>query len=122
MNKLIIAVLVVMVSTKLSAREPSEQEGEYAWGDVTKDSVLGIYNNQHARRYREMHRSGARCRCEPCDRCNVYSPSFSQLRPAALARFFAEYWLYRLRYWPHGVKRPGLGAAGSPAGSHRIMP
>ncbi len=83
-----------------------DQEGEYRWGDVAQRSVLEIYNDAEARRYREAHRRSRRRQIEPCDRCNVFWPSLEKMPPWRIAKFAASTGWYFWRYRPCGLKKP----------------
>lgn len=54
-----------------------DQEGEYGWGSVEEASVLEVFNNKLATQLRMSHRQGKRKNVEPCNRCNLFWPSFS---------------------------------------------
>ena len=80
-----------------------DQEGEYGRGDVIHHSVLEVFNSPAARRVREMHRSGNRCNLCPCNRCNLFWPSFSHMpvlqklgHMLSYAKYFAKYQPLRL--------------------------
>lgn len=86
-----------------------DHEGEYAWGDASQGSLLSIFNGPAALRYRNAHRSGKRRELEPCDRCNVFWPSFAHMPPWRTAGFAAEAGLYFLRHRPSGKRAPRPG-------------
>ncbi len=82
-----------------------DQEGDYSWGDVTKQSVLDVYQARSAIQVREAHRTGRRMQLEPCDRCNYCSPSLSNLPLATTLKFGVEATWYFKRYKPRGCKK-----------------
>jgi len=84
-----------------------DQEGEYAWGDARRDSVLDIFNGSEARRYRTEHRQGRRRSIEPCNACNLFWPSLESMPLLRKARFGLEVGMYFLRHRPVGMRRPG---------------
>lgn len=77
-----------------------DQEGEYGFGDVINRSVLEVFNSKEAKYVREMHRMGKRNALEPCDKCNVFWPTFSKLSPLWKARHALSYALYHAKYQP----------------------
>jgi molybdenum cofactor biosynthesis enzyme MoaA len=83
-----------------------DQEGTYAWGDATKNSILDIYNGPEANRYRHMHRSGKRMETEPCGECNVFWPSLGKMSPIPTVKFSVQAGMYFLRHRPSGKRRP----------------
>lgn len=83
-----------------------DQEGEFAWGDTTRESVLEIHNGPVARRFREMHRSGQRLGIAPCGTCNLFWPSLEKMPLLQTARFGIEAGWYFLRHRPTGKRRP----------------
>ncbi|MCP4196136.1 MAG: radical SAM protein [Proteobacteria bacterium] len=83
-----------------------DQEGDYAWGDAAKDSILDIYNGPEATRYRRMHRTGKRVAAEPCGECNVFWPSLEKMPPIPTIKFAVQAGMYFLRYRPSSKKRP----------------
>ncbi len=83
-----------------------DQEGEFAWGDVRRESVLDAHNSPVARRYRALLRTGRRAEIAPCNVCNVFWPSLSDMPLADTARFAlqaARYWVERR---PTGLYAP----------------
>jgi molybdenum cofactor biosynthesis enzyme MoaA len=78
-----------------------DAEGHYPWGDVTKESVLDIYNGERARAYRQAHRTGKRREIPPCGTCNLFWPSFDGLSLPRRIQFGLAYAWYHLRYWPY---------------------
>lgn len=85
-----------------------DQEGEYAWGDATKDSILEIFHDKIATQYREWHRTGRRKQIPPCGECNVFWPSFTRTSLYWKSRFLMEAGHYFLKYRPSGKKRPSV--------------
>jgi hypothetical protein len=83
-----------------------DQEGTFAWGDATKDSILDIYNGTEANRYRKLHREGSRMEAKPCGTCNVFWPSLEKMSPLSTVKFSVQAGLYFLRHRPSGKKRP----------------
>ncbi|MDJ0764883.1 MAG: radical SAM/SPASM domain-containing protein [Myxococcota bacterium] len=80
-----------------------DQEGAYGWGSVIENSVLEVFNNNKATKVKEMHRRGYRDRTEPCDRCNLFWPSLSNLPFRMRIRHTAAYLLYLAKnrpLWP----------------------
>lgn len=78
-----------------------DAEGDFGWGDATKESVLDIYNGRRARAYRQAHRTGKRHQAPPCDTCNLFWPSFEGLSLPRRIQFGSAYAWYHLRYWPY---------------------
>jgi MoaA/NifB/PqqE/SkfB family radical SAM enzyme len=91
-----------------------DQDGDYAWGDATKTPLLDIYHGHVARRYRDMHRSGRRRDIAPCDRCNLFWPSFTGMALWRRALTAAQVGLYFARFRPAGRRAPSR-TPGSPA-------
>jgi len=89
-----------------------DHDGDYGWGDVRETSVLELYQHATARRYRELHSTGRRREIEPCDRCNLFWPTFRDLSALERARTGVEYCAYLLRHRPIGI-RPPAGEAGA---------
>lgn len=83
-----------------------DQDGEYAWGDVSRHSVLEVYRGAVAARYRRLHRSGRRREAEPCGRCTLFWPSLRGLGPLAFARTVLGFGVYLLRHRPVGRQPP----------------
>lgn len=83
-----------------------DQNGEYAWGDVTKQSLIDVYRGEVAVRYQTMHRTGRRREIEPCDKCNLFWPSLRELPPLQKARFAYEVGCYFLKHRPTGRRAP----------------
>ena len=81
-----------------------DQEGEYGWGDLNTHSVLEVFNSETARHVREMQRSGQRCNLCPCNRCNLFWPSFSHMPPLQKAKHFLSFAKYYLQYQPNSLK------------------
>ncbi|MBN2493609.1 MAG: radical SAM protein [Deltaproteobacteria bacterium] len=81
-----------------------DHEGEYAWGDARKDSILDIYNGPVALRYRTLHRQGRRHEADPCGHCNVFWPSLERVSPLRKAQFAVQIASYFLRFWPTGKR------------------
>jgi molybdenum cofactor biosynthesis enzyme MoaA len=88
-----------------------DQEGEYSWGDATRDSLLDIYNGKVALRYRSRHRTGRRRNIPPCGECNVFWPSFAHTSLYWKTRFLLEAGHYFLKHQPSGKKKPVIDAA-----------
>ncbi len=78
-----------------------DAEGDFKWGDASKQSVLDIYNGKAARAYRRAHRKGKRRTIRPCDTCNLFWPSFERLSLPRRIQFGVAYAWYHLRYWPY---------------------
>lgn len=85
-----------------------DQDGEYELGDVNEQSVLEIHNAPRARWYREMHRTGRRKAAEPCDVCNLCSPSLSHMPLLTTMKFAAQSQAYFIKHRPRGRKAPEL--------------
>jgi hypothetical protein len=83
-----------------------DQEGEYAWGDVNKQTVLEVYRGVVASRYRDMHRSGRRKEIEPCGTCNLFWPSADEMPIHKTAKVLAQAGWYFLRNRPDGRRPP----------------
>jgi len=83
-----------------------DQEGEYAWGDVTRQSVLEIHNGVVARRYRAMHRGGKRSQIAPCGSCNLFWPSLDHMPLLDTVKFAVAAGLYFLHHRPRGIRPP----------------
>jgi MoaA/NifB/PqqE/SkfB family radical SAM enzyme len=83
-----------------------DQEGEFSWGDATKQPILDIYRGAVATKYRQMLWAGKRRQIHPCDTCNLFWPGFGGLNPLQKARFGLEYGWYFLKYRPSGRKAP----------------
>ena len=49
-----------------------DHDGEYTWGDVSKHSVLEVFNSPEARRYRDLMRQDRRAELTPCNQCNMF--------------------------------------------------
>ncbi len=49
-----------------------DHDGEYTWGDVSKHSVLEVFNSPEARRYRQLMREDRRDELAPCNECNMF--------------------------------------------------
>jgi len=81
-----------------------DQEGEYGFGSIIDKSVLEVFNNAKARRVRTMHRCGRRDKCEPCDRCNLFWPSFSCLTSLWKMRHMLSFARYYTKYSPNSLK------------------
>jgi molybdenum cofactor biosynthesis enzyme MoaA len=81
-----------------------DHEGKYAWGDVSKESILDIYNGSEAIKYRTLHRTGKRRKTTPCDRCNVFWPSLEKMSPWRKAHFAIKAGYYFIRYRPSGKR------------------
>jgi radical SAM protein with 4Fe4S-binding SPASM domain len=84
-----------------------DQEGEYSWGDVKTESVLGIFNSKRAHYYRRMHREGKRKAVEPCKDCNLFWYSLDHMPVFRTAKFATQMAWYFLRYRPIGRQKPG---------------
>jgi MoaA/NifB/PqqE/SkfB family radical SAM enzyme len=97
---------VDVLSNGLVALCCMDQEGEYAWGDAAKESILDIYNGSVGSRYRSMHRNGNRVDIEPCGDCNVFWPSLEKMPPLATAKFAIAAGCYFLCRRPSGKKPP----------------
>ncbi len=78
-----------------------DTQGEFAWGDVTKDSVLDVFNSKRARAYRKAHRTGKRRTIRPCDTCNLFWPGFDGLSWPRRIQFGLAYAWYHMRYRPY---------------------
>lgn len=85
-----------------------DQDGEYSWGDVTKQPLLEVYRGAVAARYREMHWSGRRKEIHPCDTCNLFWPGVQGLPLLKQARFGLQAGWYFLRHHPTGKRAPAL--------------
>jgi radical SAM protein with 4Fe4S-binding SPASM domain len=96
-----------------------DQDGEYAWGDVTNQSVLEVWRGQVARRYREMHRTGRRRQIDPCGSCNLFWPDYRELDPLQRGRAALQFAYYYLRHRPIGRKAPAKASAGEAAPSEQ---
>jgi len=83
-----------------------DQEGEYAWGDVTTTPLLEVYRGVVASRYRAMHWSGRRTEIPPCDGCNLFWPGLTGLPAHKRARFGLAAGWYFLRHRPSGRLAP----------------
>jgi molybdenum cofactor biosynthesis enzyme MoaA len=83
-----------------------DQDGEYAWGDVTKQALLDVYRGQVAAKYRQMHWDGRRKEIHPCDTCNLFWPGLQGLPLLKRARFGVQAGLYFLRHHPTGKRAP----------------
>ena len=83
-----------------------DQEGEFAWGDATKEPILDIYRGAVARKYRQMLWAGKRRQIHPCDTCNLFWPGLGGLRPWQKARFGVAAGWYFVRHRPSGRKAP----------------
>jgi MoaA/NifB/PqqE/SkfB family radical SAM enzyme len=81
-----------------------DQEGEYGFGSVVEDSVLDVFNNKKATLVRTMHRTGKRRQFEPCDRCNLFWPSLSNLSFKWKIKHGIDLGLYFIKYRPLKVK------------------
>lgn len=82
-----------------------DQEGEYGFGNVIDNSVLEVFNNAKASLVRKMHREGKRKEFEPCDRCNLFWPSFSKLSPLWKLRHGLSFAAYYLKHQPLKVRK-----------------
>ncbi len=89
-----------------------DQDGEYGWGDVRKQSVLELYQHSTARRYRELHASGRRREIEPCGTCNLFWPLSRGLSPLEAVRTGIDYCAYIARHRPIGRKAPAATVGG----------
>lgn len=49
-----------------------DHDGEYTWGDVSKHSVLEVFNSTEAKRYRNLMREDRRSELTPCNTCNMF--------------------------------------------------
>jgi hypothetical protein len=49
-----------------------DHDGDYSWGDVTKHSVLEVFNSPEAKRYRTLMREDRRNELSPCNECNMF--------------------------------------------------
>ncbi|HEX5060984.1 MAG TPA: radical SAM/SPASM domain-containing protein [Kofleriaceae bacterium] len=49
-----------------------DHDGDYSWGDVSKHSVLEVYNSKEAKHYRTMMREDRRNELTPCNECNMF--------------------------------------------------
>ena len=83
-----------------------DQEGEFAWGDTTKERILDIYRGAVAQKYRQMLWSGKRRHIHPCDTCNLFWPGLGGLNPLRKARFGIAAGWYFARHRPSGRKAP----------------
>ncbi|HNW83423.1 MAG TPA: radical SAM/SPASM domain-containing protein [bacterium] len=83
-----------------------DQEGEYSWGDVNKDSILDVFNSIPAKYYRTMHRIGKRKKIAPCNRCNLFWPTLKHTNFLQRVKMAAEIAEYFLNYKPSGRKKP----------------
>jgi radical SAM protein with 4Fe4S-binding SPASM domain len=88
-----------------------DHEGEFSWGDVTRQSLLEAFNSETAMRYRTALRSGRRHDIEPCRRCNLFWFSLNGLPLARRAQVAAEAALYFVRHRPIGRRAPTADAA-----------
>ena len=77
-----------------------DQEGEFGWGSVKSSSVLDVFNNEKAIWLRSAHRNGHRKKTTPCDRCNLFYPSFSGMNLAKQTTGLAKFLWYFVRYQP----------------------
>jgi len=85
-----------------------DQEGEYGWGSVIDRSVLEVFNSEQARLVRQMHRTGERCKLTPCNRCNLFWPSFSNLSPLWKMKHALSYVKYFTRFQPLKLRTPAI--------------
>jgi molybdenum cofactor biosynthesis enzyme MoaA len=83
-----------------------DQDGEYELGDLNTHSVLEVHNAARAVEYREHHRTGRRTQIEPCDVCNVCSPSLTHMGPLKTVQFALESRRYFMKHKPRGRKPP----------------
>ncbi len=81
-----------------------DQEGEYGFGSVVNDSVLDVFNNRKATLVRTMHRTGKRLQFEPCDRCNLFWPSLSNLSLKWKIKHGFDLAMYFVKYRPLKAK------------------
>ena len=77
-----------------------DQEGEYGFGSVVENSVLDVFNNKRATRVRTLHRTGKRLQFEPCDRCNLFWPSFANLSLKWKIKHGFDLGMYFIKYRP----------------------
>jgi len=83
-----------------------DQEGEFAWGDVNKQSLLEVYQGAVAAKYRQMHWNGRRNQIHPCDTCNLFWPGLQGLPVHKRIRFGVQAGAYFLRHRPTGKRAP----------------
>ena len=83
-----------------------DHEGQYSWGDVTKQSVLETFRSNLASKYREYHRTGRRREIEPCGECNLFWPSYDGMNAWQTAKTLAQSQLYFIRHRPIGRRAP----------------
>jgi molybdenum cofactor biosynthesis enzyme MoaA len=91
-----------------------DQDGEFAWGDVTTTPILEVYRGAVASKYREMHWSGRRKEIHPCDTCNLFWPGLEGLPLLKRAKFGVQAGLYFLRHRPTGKQAPKPVAKAAP--------
>ena len=85
-----------------------DQEGEFSLGDVTKQSVLEVYQGEASRRYQTLHRSGRRSEATPCGTCNLFWPSTDNMPWHQAASHTLKFWAYFARHRPTGIQAPKL--------------
>jgi hypothetical protein len=83
-----------------------DQEGEYSWGDVRENTVLDVYNSETAKFYRRMHRTVKRNKIVPCNKCNLFWPTFRHVSPLNMAKNGVHVLQYFLNNKPVGRKKP----------------
>jgi molybdenum cofactor biosynthesis enzyme MoaA len=49
-----------------------DHDGDYSWGDVSKHSVLEVFNSPEAKHYRQLMRDDRRNELKPCNECNMF--------------------------------------------------
>lgn len=79
-----------------------DHNGEYALGDVKKESVLSIFNGEASRRYQMNHRHGRRNEITPCNVCNLSTPSLRCMPWMRTTKFAVQVGYYYLRHGPAG--------------------